>query len=66
MRPCNRHLQDTLRLVDEMLDLADRGDSDREDVGCGILFGTMRDTAYKLKQLVEKERSAHEHSGRWP
>jgi len=29
-----------------MIDLADEGDADREDTGCGILYGVLRDSAY--------------------
>jgi hypothetical protein len=48
-----------------MITLADQGDADREDVGCGILYGILRDSAYKLKQLAEKEKTAHMEKGWW-
>ncbi len=48
-----------------MIDLANRGDIDREDVGCGILYGTMRDAAYKLKLLAENEKEKHIKKGWW-
>ena len=56
MKPCDKNIVKTLKLVDEMIDLADHGDIEREDVGCGILYGTMRDSAYKLKLLAENEK----------
>ena len=31
-----------------MLDLANEGDAVREDVGCGILYAVLRDSAYKI------------------
>ena len=65
MRPCNKNIKRTLVLVADMITLADQGDADREDVGCGILYGILRDSAYKLKQLAEKERSAHMEKGWW-
>ncbi len=55
----------TLALVADMITLADQGDADREDVGCGILYGILRDSAYKLKQLAEKEKTAHMEKGWW-
>ena len=39
-----------------MIDLADQGDVDREDNGCGILYGVLRDSAYQLKKLAEEEK----------
>ena len=66
MRPCNHHIMRTLQLTDEMLVLADRGEADREDNGCGILFGVLRDSAYKLKKLAEAERRNHVRKGWWP
>jgi hypothetical protein len=49
-----------------MLDLADQGDVDREDNGCGILYGVLRDSAYKLKKLAEEEKHNHIRKGWWP
>ena len=66
VKPCNQHILKTLQLTDEMLSLADRGESDREDNGCGILFGVLRDSAYKLRKLAEAERRNHVRKGWWP
>jgi hypothetical protein len=49
-----------------MICLADQGENDREDNGCGILFGVLRDSAYKLKKLAEAERRNHVRKGWWP
>ena len=49
-----------------MIYLADQGDADREDNGCGILYGVLRDSAYKLKKLAEDERVNHIRKGWWP
>jgi len=46
-----------------MLILADEGDAVREDAGCGVLYGVLRDAAYKIKQLAENEREAHIRKG---
>jgi hypothetical protein len=35
-------------------------------VGCGVLFGMLRDTAYKLKKMAEEERQCHQEKGWWP
>jgi hypothetical protein len=65
VRPCNLHIAKTLKLVEDMICLADRGDTDREDNGCGILYGVLRDSAYKLKKLAEEERQNHIKKGWW-
>ena len=66
MKPCNLHIAQTLQLVEEMIALADRGDEDREDSGCGILYGVLRDSAFKLKKLAETEKQNHIRKGWWP
>jgi hypothetical protein len=65
MRPCNRNLRKTLELVDVMNGIADAGDLAREDTGCGVLYGVLRDSAYKIKKLAEAERDAHIRKGWW-
>ena len=65
MKPCNRHIVKTLKLVDEMINLADQGDTDREDNGCGILYGVLRDSAFKLRKLAEEEKLNHIRKGWW-
>ena len=52
-------------MVETMLELADEGDAVREDVGCGILYAVLRDSAYKIKKLAEAEREAHSQKGWW-
>jgi hypothetical protein len=66
VKPCNLHIERTLQLADEMIHLADVGDNDREDNGCGILYGVLRDAGYKLKQLAEAEKLNHMRKGWWP
>jgi hypothetical protein len=65
VKPCNLHIKKTLRLVEEMMELADQGDADREDNGCGILYGVLRDSAYKLKKLADAEKKNHITKGWW-
>jgi hypothetical protein len=65
VRPCNHHIKETLNLVNEMIKVADKGDIDREDNGCGILYGVLRDSAYKVKKLAEQEKLKHIEKGWW-
>ena len=52
-------LKKIVDLCYEMLELADHGDKFRLDDGCGVVFGTLRDAAYKIRRLAEKEISLH-------
>ncbi len=65
MRRCNHNIRKTLNLVDEMIKVADEGDIEREDNGCGILYGVLRDSAYKVKKLAEQEKEKHILKGWW-
>lgn len=57
----NTNLTKVIELCYEMLELADHGDKIRDDGGCGVVYGTLRDAAYKVRQLAEKELSRHRH-----
>lgn len=63
--PSNENILSVIRVSREMMLLADKGDMDRKDDGCGVLYGTLRDAAYKLRKLAEKERDAHISAGKW-
>lgn len=65
MRPCDHNIKLTLELVNEMIRLADQGDDNRDDSGCGILYGILRDSAYKIKKIAEEEKDAHIRKGWW-
>ena len=65
MKRCNHNIKKTLNLVDVMIKVADKGDIEREDNGCGILYGVLRDSAYKVKKLAEQEKEKHIEKGWW-
>ena len=64
-QPHNANLVKLLRLTREMLALADEGDRDRTDPSCGIVYGILRDTAYKLRKMADQECQRHKESGKW-
>ena len=64
-RPCNKNIIKVLRLSRDMMLLADRGDENRQDRSCGVLYGTLRDSAYKLRSLAEQEIDIHKDAGLW-
>ena len=65
MRPCNKTLEETISLTDTMLALSEKGDMAREDDGCGILYGVLRDSAYKIRKMAEIEKDTHKKKGKW-
>jgi hypothetical protein len=52
-------------MTKEMLALSDEGDRDRNDVSCAILYGILRDTAYRLRKLAKEECERHKILGKW-
>lgn len=65
MKPCDEMIKRTLELAEQMVEIADKGDMNREDTGCGVLYGVLRDSAYKILKLAEAERDAHIRKGWW-
>ena len=65
MRPCDRSIRETIGLAERMLKAADEGDAVREDNGCGVLYGVLRDCGFKIMKLAEAERDAHIKKGWW-
>ena len=49
------NIKKLIGLTREMLALADEGDRDRQDDSTGILYGILRDAAYKLRMAAEAE-----------
>lgn len=66
MKTSNEILRRTLQLTEKMVELADRGDEARQDVGCGVLYGLLRDSAFKIRKLAEQEKVDHIRRGAWP
>ena len=66
VKPCDKNILRTLKLISEMIELANIGDIEREDTGCGVLYGVLRDSAYKLKKMAEQEKENHIRKGWWP
>ena len=42
-----------------MIKFAELGNAEREDTGCGILYGVLLDSVYKRKRIAEKEKVNH-------
>lgn len=65
VKPCDQNIKLTIELTRQMIRLADQGDADREDTGCGVLYGVLRDAAFKIRQLAEQEKGRHQAKGWW-
>jgi len=65
LKACNKNIKKTLMLVEKMIELSNSGDKDREDIGCGILYGILRDSAYRIKRIAESEKKVHVEKGKW-
>ena len=65
LKPDSENLLRTIRLTREMLALADEGDQVRSDDSCGILYSVLRDAAYRIRDLAEKECESHKQQGKW-
>jgi hypothetical protein len=57
-------IEKVLALTERMVEIADEGDALREDVDCGVLYGVLRDDAFKIRMLAEGEREARKRKGR--
>jgi len=62
---CNEHIKESLDLVRSLIILADEGERDSSDDGCRLLYGVIRDCAYKIKNEAERERSVHQTNNKW-
>jgi len=65
MKPCDESIKKALQLAKEMIIISDDGDAVREDARCGVLYGVIRDSAYRIKRLAEEEKDAHIKKGWW-
>ena len=65
MKRNNKNILQVLEYVKKLLFLADKGDMERKDDGCGVLYGIVRDSAYKMKEQAENEIDNHKKFGTW-
>jgi hypothetical protein len=65
MKPCNKNIVEVFALVRRLLFIADKGDMQRDDDGCGVLYGIVRDSAYKIGAQAEQEKKRHLAAGKW-
>ncbi|MFH2090737.1 MAG: hypothetical protein ABIJ31_00045 [Pseudomonadota bacterium] len=64
-KQCDINVAKTIKIAHEMIKLAQAGYEQREDDNCGILYGILLDSGYRLLALAEKEKHAHAKKGWW-
>jgi len=55
----DKNLEKVIQICHELSELADHGDRFRQDIRCGVVYGALRDAAYKVRKLAEKELAQH-------
>ena len=48
-----------------MIILSDEGEAESIDNGCALLYGVIRDCAYRIRAEAERERDQHIEQGNW-
>ncbi len=64
-KKCDINIAQTIDLAQQMIKLAQKGYEQREDPGCGILYGILLDSGYRLLDLAQKEKHTHMKKGWW-
>ncbi|MEA1967133.1 MAG: hypothetical protein U9N77_02800 [Thermodesulfobacteriota bacterium] len=64
-KKCDKNIARTIKLAQQMIQLAKDGDEHREDSACGVLYGILIDSGYRLLNLAQKEKQHHIEKGWW-
>lgn len=65
MNNSTKNILYVIKLSEQLLLIADKGDLQRKDDSCGVLYGIVRDCAYKIIDAAEKEKARHIQRGIW-
>ena len=60
-----KHIKKALELSQKLSLLADKGDLECDADCSAVLFGVLRDCAYKIRERAEAERSRYKILGKW-
>jgi hypothetical protein len=64
-RQCDINIARTIDLANAMIRLAHTGYEQREDPDCGVLYGILLDSGYRVLELAQKEKHMHMQKGWW-
>lgn len=53
------NLEESIELSGKMMDLVERGVEGCQDDGCLVVYGIMRDCAFKIRSSAQKELQEH-------
>ncbi|OVE74733.1 hypothetical protein BVX97_06415 [bacterium E08(2017)] len=65
MPNCNEYIKKALEVANQLTLLADEGEAQSTDDGCALLYGVIRDCAYKIRAQADREKEAHRARGDW-
>ena len=65
MHKCNEHILNALDLARQLIILADEGEASARDDSCAVLYGIIRDCAYRIRMQAEREVELHQTNGTW-
>jgi hypothetical protein len=65
VKNCDINIARTIELAQKMIDMARTGYEQREDPACGVLYGILLDSGYRILDLAQKERQKHIEKGWW-
>jgi hypothetical protein len=57
----DHHILKALKAADDLCCLADEGEQHSQDDGCCVLYGIVRDCAYKIRSRARQEQEKHAH-----
>ncbi|MFH2060222.1 MAG: hypothetical protein ABIJ59_15135 [Pseudomonadota bacterium] len=64
-KECDINVDRTIEIAQQMIKLAQVGYEQRKDPSCGVLYGILLDSGYRLLNLAQKEKHAHMEKGWW-
>ena len=62
---CNEHIRETIAIAHRLMELADEAEAESKDNGCAVLYGIVRDCAYRIRREAQREEEAHKRKGQW-
>ncbi len=64
-KKCDTNIASTIKIAKKMIQLAQDGDENREDPGCGVIYGILLDSGYRILDLAQREKQNHIDKGWW-